>query len=523
MRRQLVWAGLAGLLAATATPPQAAGQQKGTWEIGGFGRYTDYDNSYEISRQSANGYGVGGRLGYFFSRNFELELDGSGNWTDVIEFFEGFGSTALAYYPFHLRLLYNTRFGDEGLVSGLIGVGPAYNRYGKQVPGEPGFRGPGFGSDFGVGGIVGFRVHLARWLALRVDGTIDYIPNPNNSDEDLQAQFAGLDGTPATKNINLGAQAGLSLLLGMCNKSRDGTTITPTSASIRTGESASFSATATNCGKPDQVVYSVSGPGSVDANGRFTSTTAGTATVTACGRKNRICATANVTVSPPPPPVTVTACELSPATASVRIDQPVTYTLTRVYSDGRREAVTGFTLQSEGGSVSGSSVSWSTGGNKTITTNAPNCPPGSATARVEVAQPIAITVRDSAFFEFDKTIVYRNADQTRLNDLARILTEHPEIKLVIDGHADADGTVKYNEGLGMRRATSVREYLIRQGAPIDRMTVILRTFSECQPAESNATVAGRMANRRVEIREFGNTPPGEANSACAEAGRSRAP
>ena len=525
MPKHLILAALAGLIATPAVAPPLVGQQRGTWEIGGFGRYNDYHKSYEVSRQSANGYGVGGRLGFFFSRNLAIEADGSGNWTDVKEFFTGFGSTALSYYPFHLRVVYNKRFGEDGPVSWLLGAGPGYNRYGKNVPGEPSFRGEGFGTDWAMSGITGIRVHLLRWLALRVDGTLDYISSPNNGDPDLVSQFAGITATtPATQNINLGAQAGLSLMLGMCNKSADGTTISPTTASIRTSETASFSATATRCGKPDQVVFSVSGPGSADANGRYTSTIAGRATVTGCGRKNRICATANVTVTLPPPPITVTACELSPATASARIDRQITYTVTRVYSDGRREPVSTFTLSSPGGAVSGASVSWSTPGTKSVTVTAADCP-AVAAATVEVAQPIMITVRDSAsaFFQFDKTVVYRTLDQQHLTELARTLQEHPEIKLVIDGHADADGTVKYNEGLGMRRATSAKDYLAAHGAPIAQMTIVLRTFGECQPAEPNRTAVGRAANRRAEIREFGNTPPGEASAMCREAGRERTP
>jgi outer membrane protein OmpA-like peptidoglycan-associated protein len=536
MRKHLILAGLTGLLAASAAGSLPA-QQKGSWELGGFGRYTDFDKSYEVSRQSANAYGVGGRLGYFFTKNFALEADGSMTWSDVVEFWTGYGSSALVYTPFHLRVMFNKRFGDDGPISWFLGAGPAYNLYGKKVAGQPGFRGDGFGSDWAVSGITGIRAHLLPWLAARVDGTIDYIWKPNNGDAQLVAQANGISATtPADKNLNLGAQAGLSLLLGVCSKDRDGTTITPTSATIRTGESASFSATATNCGRPDDVVYSVSGPGSVSASGMYTSTTAGTATVTACGRKNRICSRASVTVNTPPPPppaVSVTSCEISPTTVSLRIDQPVTYTITRVYSDGRREAVSGFTLVSTDGAVAGASVSWSTPGEHTVSTTIPNCPQG-LTARATVAQPIEITVggtvrpgrgRDSAsaFFQFDKSVVHQSVDQEKLNALAKTLAEHPEIKLVIDGHTDADGTVTYNASLGMRRAEAVKAYLQAQGAPVDRMTIVLRTFGECQPAQPNATVAGRAANRRAEIREFGNNQPGPASATCREAGRDRRP
>jgi OOP family OmpA-OmpF porin len=534
MWKRLVPAGFAGLVAASLAVGSLSAQQKGSWELGGFGRYTDFDKSYEVSRQSANAYGVGGRLGYFFTKNLIVEADGSITWSDVVEFWTGFGSSALVYAPFHLRLLFNKRFGgnDNGPISWFIGAGPAYNRYGKDVEGQPGFAGDGFGADWAISGITGIRAHLLPWLALRVDGTIDYIPKPNNGDPDVVGQANGIQGTPADKNVNLGAQAGLSLLLGICSRERDGTTISPTTTTIRTGETASFSATATNCGRPDQVVYSVSGPGTISSTGVYSSTTAGSATVRACGVKNRICSNASVTVNappPPPPPVTVTSCEISPTTVSLRIDQQVTYTITRVYSDGRREAVSGFTLVSTDGAVAGSSVSWSLPGEHTVTTTVQNCPQ-QLTATATVEKPIEIVVGGnvradsaSANFQFDKYEVYQAEDKAKLNALAQTLQQHPEIKLVIDGHTDADGTVKYNERLGMRRAEAVKAYLAAQGAPVDRMTIVMRTFGECQPVRPNATAAGRAANRRAEIREFGNNQPGPASASCREEGRTRHP
>ena len=42
--------------------------------------------------------------------------------------------------------------------------------------------------------------------------------------------------------------------------------------------------------------------------------------------------------------------------------------------------------------------------------------------------------RSSAFFEFDKAVIYRGSDQTTLNQVAEILKAHPEVKLAIDGH-----------------------------------------------------------------------------------------
>ncbi len=517
MRKHLVMAALLGLSAA----PVVA-QQKGTIEIGAFDKYTHYDKSFGTLRSRDNFEGVGGRLGYFFNPRWELELNGSINENDTDTFFRGFTGVDIYYYPFRLRMNFNQKLGDNSPVSWLIGAGPAYNKYGQGAPAPaPTFK----GSDWGISGMTGLRANLTRWFALRVDGTIDYIPSPNNGKTAVTSQ--GITATTApSHNTNLGAEFGVSVLLGMCDKGKDGTTISPTSASIRTGGTASFSGTATSCGKADVVVYTVSGPGAVSASGMYTAAGAGTATVTACGRSNKMCSTATVTVTAPPPPPppapprTLSRCELTPANSSPRIDQAVSYSVTGYYSDGTSAPLSGATISAPGGSMTGNSVSWSTAGAKTVTANCGNGISATATADV---QRFAIVVRDSAFFNVDKTVIYRTEDQTRLNAIAAVLKEHPDIRLVIDGHTDSDASVKYNEKLGMARATAMKAYFAKQGVPVDRMTIILRSFSECKPVASNATKEGRTQNRRAELNEFGNTQPGPADASCKEAGRERNP
>ena len=515
---------LAAILGWCAT--QASAQERGAIEVGGFVRYNWYDKSFDTSHKGANQWGAGGRLGYFFSRHWELEADASGNATDVKDFFKGFESTALTYYPIHLRLNFNKRLGSSSPFTWFVGAGPAYNRYGKKVAGEPGFR----GSDWAASAITGFRGMLTSWLAFRVDGTMDYIWNPNNGKAAIVSQAAGITAaTPPGHNLNWGAQAGLSVMLGMCNRSKDGTTIAPTTATVRPGETASFTASASNCGHPDHVVFTVSGPGTISPAGLYTASGTGSATVTACGQRNRLCSSATVSIAAPPPPQppppppaahTLVRCELAPPTATVRIDQPVTYTVTCYYSDNTSEVVQNFTLSSPGGTVTGHAISFATPGTKNVTVQIPNGPTLSAVVEV---QQLNIVVRDSAFFEFDKTVIYRTEDQGRLNDIAKVLKEHPDIKLTIDGHADADGSVKYNERLAMRRAVSLKSYLARQGVPVDRMTIVLRSFGECVPVAPNATDEGRALNRRAELKEFGNTIPGPGNANCKEAGRERKP
>ena len=498
MRKFLQATALLGL----AAPSTALAQEKGTWEIGAFARYNDFSNSYEVEEKTSNAFGAGFRLGYFLNSKWSLEFDATGNWTDVQEYFRGFQSTALTYYPFRLRLLYNHKFGgDDGRVSWFLGVGPAHNRYGKDVPGQPGFD----GTDWAIAPTTGFRIKLLDALALRIDGTLDYIWNPNNGKDEIVSQFLGITQPVPDKNVNLGLQAGLSWFPNICNKDRDGTTISPTRATIDAGGSTTFTATAVRCGNPDEVVWTLFGPGRLD-NGSYTAADSGTASVTACGRRNKGCATATVTIQPPERVVSVS---LEPATETRDIGQSVTYTVTGRTNRGASRSLTNCTLASEGGTVAGMSVTWNTPGTKTVTATCPNGQPNTATITIRGPRDTVITrtavgsASGRSRYQVDSARIFRQADIDTLRVLAQVLKDYPGTKIAIDGHTDSDGSVAHNDSLGMRRAESVRDFLRNEGVPIDRMTVILRSFGECKPVAGNdREVGGRAVNRRAEIYSF---------------------
>lgn len=272
----------ASLLAAA---PLAA-QEKGTVELGGFGRYTGFESdAYQVRGPDDNRIGGGGRLGYFFAKNLALELSGSYTPTDLrgnqanVPSTIGFRSRPLTYMPFNLQAIYNAPI-SNGL-SWMFGGGANYTMLGKGIE----------KNSVGVGALTGLRIKPASWLNFRLEGTYDYLPS----------------GYGDEKNDYLGAQAGVSLMLGGgCDHSTDMIGIRPTSATLEPGQSQAFMADATYCGKPDAVVYRLSGPGTVDSlTGRYVATEPGTAQVMAYSRKGKLMSTANVTVrapAPPPPP-----------------------------------------------------------------------------------------------------------------------------------------------------------------------------------------------------------------------------
>ena len=85
-----------------------------------------------------------------------------------------------------------------------------------------------------------------------------------------------------------------------------------------------------------------------------------------------------------------------------------------------------------------------------------------------------------------------------LNEVARTLSEFPSTYIDIYGHTDSTGGDSINIPLSQNRAQSVANYLITQG--VNSARIATQGFGSSQPIATNATVEGRQANRRVEIR-----------------------
>ena len=65
------------------------------------------------------------------------------------------------------------------------------------------------------------------------------------------------------------------------------------------------------------------------------------------------------------------------------------------------------------------------------------------------------------------------------------------------GHTDNTGRRSHNRKLSQQRAKVVREYLLKQGVPEEKLRV--QFFGERKPAASNKTDDGRRKNRRVTV------------------------
>ncbi len=84
-----------------------------------------------------------------------------------------------------------------------------------------------------------------------------------------------------------------------------------------------------------------------------------------------------------------------------------------------------------------------------------------------------------------------------LNDVADFMKRHPNLRLRIVGHTDNVGSEAYNMDLSMRRAESVKSYLVSQG--VDGARMMTDGKGESEPIDTNNTEEGRARNRRIEF------------------------
>ena len=84
-----------------------------------------------------------------------------------------------------------------------------------------------------------------------------------------------------------------------------------------------------------------------------------------------------------------------------------------------------------------------------------------------------------------------------LNETANLLKAGPNAKILLSGHADITGDEEYNVTLAMKRAESIKKYLVSRGIEESRISVV--SFGETKPKFLSKTATGRALNRRVEV------------------------
>jgi outer membrane protein OmpA-like peptidoglycan-associated protein len=115
-----------------------------------------------------------------------------------------------------------------------------------------------------------------------------------------------------------------------------------------------------------------------------------------------------------------------------------------------------------------------------------------ATYSDETLQPWGPTLH----FCFDESRL-RAPVRAAARRLARQLRREQPARIVIVGHGDYAGTCRYNDGLALRRAESLRRILVDAG--IRPQQIQVASLGERRPLDFSATAEAHELNRRVEL------------------------
>jgi len=117
----------------------------------------------------------------------------------------------------------------------------------------------------------------------------------------------------------------------------------------------------------------------------------------------------------------------------------------------------------------------------------PPPPPPPAPPKPTIQQRLTTDVQD-AFFDYDKSDVRADAQDALTRDAAAlksILADFPSATIVVEGHCDERGSAEYNLGLGDRRGSAAKDFLVQLGVPADKLKTISYGKERPQCTESN--------------------------------------
>lgn len=95
------------------------------------------------------------------------------------------------------------------------------------------------------------------------------------------------------------------------------------------------------------------------------------------------------------------------------------------------------------------------------------------------------------------SVSFTRDSNAALNQLAELMSAHPNMRIRIEGHTDNTGPEAVNLRLSRERALAVSRFLTARGISSDRL--IAKGYGSSQPRADNNTEEGRSRNRRIEI------------------------
>ena len=100
------------------------------------------------------------------------------------------------------------------------------------------------------------------------------------------------------------------------------------------------------------------------------------------------------------------------------------------------------------------------------------------------------------FFDYDRAEI-RGDQRATLQANADWLRDHPNVRVLVEGHCDERGTREYNLALGNQRAQATRDYLISLGINANRIETI--SYGEENPLVMGEGEQFWSQNRRGEF------------------------
>ena len=127
-----------------------------------------------------------------------------------------------------------------------------------------------------------------------------------------------------------------------------------------------------------------------------------------------------------------------------------------------------------------------------------------------------IKIMQKIYFEYNKANIIGDMSFEVLDAVVKILKDHTDITIRIEGHTDNKGAKEYNKKLSTRRANSVKKHLVEQGIDAGRLKTLGHGIAK--PIADNSTEEGRAENRRVEFHITGQA----GSDVKSEAGEGKA-
>jgi outer membrane protein OmpA-like peptidoglycan-associated protein len=109
---------------------------------------------------------------------------------------------------------------------------------------------------------------------------------------------------------------------------------------------------------------------------------------------------------------------------------------------------------------------------------------------------VVVTILCGTLFESDSERI-KPAACSEIDSVADVIRKYPKTKINVDAHTDCIRSEEENLALSELQAWTIKKAMADRNVAASRITA--RGWGESRPAASNATEAGRQANRRITI------------------------